>query len=84
MVNKSSVFEPLKFNCSIIVITLHIGTDRPEQQCRPRSGVAENAASVQGLYCPSSSTILDTTTGSKIDFIKFFNMYGKVLRCPNT
>ena len=33
--------------------------------------------------CHSSSTILDTTSGSKLYLFKFYNKYGKELRCPN-
>ena len=31
----------------------------------------QNRASDQGLHCLTSSTILDTSTGSKIDFFEF-------------
>ena len=49
------------------VITLNIGTDRPEQTIDQD----QNVASDQGLLCHSSSTILDTSTGSKKDFFIF-------------
>ena len=34
--------------------------------------------------CYSSSNILDTSTGKKMDFSKFQDKHSKELRCPNT
>ena len=45
----------------------------------------QNAASHQGLNCLSLIQIfLDTTSGGKLYLYKFYNKYGKVLKCPNT
>ena len=45
----------------------------------------QNAASHQGLNClPLIQQFLDTTLGSKLYLFKFYNKYGKELRCPNT
>ena len=44
-----------------------------------------SVASYQGLLClPLIQQILDTTKGSKLYFLKFYNKYCKELRCPNT
>ena len=44
---------------------------------------SQNAAAYQDLhYLPLIQQFLDTTSASKL--IKFWNKYGKELRCPNT
>ena len=43
----------------------------------------QNVASHQDLHCLSLiQQFLDTTSSSKL--LKFFNKYGKKLKCPNT
>ena len=45
----------------------------------------QNAASHLGLHClPLNQQYLDTTSGSELYWFKFYNIYGKELRCPNT
>ena len=47
--------------------------------------MVQNAASDLGLYClPFIQQFLDRSAGSKMDLFKFWDMYGKDLRCPNT
>ena len=44
-----------------------------------------NAESRQGLHwLPLIQQYLYTTLGSRLYFFKFYNKYGKELRCPNT
>ena len=45
----------------------------------------QDVASHQGLHClPLIQLFLDTTMNSKLYLFKFFNKYGKELRCLNT
>ena len=54
------------------------------KQCRPDE-MPQNATSHLGLHClPIIQQFLDTTMGSKLYLLKFYNMYGKELRCLNT
>ena len=67
------------------IITLNIGTDRPEQTMQIQIRCHKMQCLIR-VYtgCHLSSTITDTPTSSKIDFFKFLDMYGKELRRPNT
>ena len=44
----------------------------------------QNSASHLGLHClPIIQQFLDTVMGSKLYLLKFYNKYGKELRCLN-
>ena len=50
--------------------------DRPEQTVDPDE-MPQNVSSGTTLF-------LETIVGSKLYLFKFYNTYGKELRCPNT
>ena len=53
------------------IITLSIGTDRPEQSVAPDQ-MPHSVASDQGLHCLQLiQQFLDRSTGSKLDLFKF-------------
>ena len=65
------VQKPLKTYFISTVVALSIGTDRPQQNSVYPDQTPQYAASGQGLHSLyTSSTILDSSVGSKIDFSK--------------
>ena len=55
------------------------------KQFRPRWDATEcGVSSVSTLFATHPAIFIDTTSGSQLYWFKFYDIYGKELRCPNT
>ena len=62
------LFSTILWWLEITIITLSIGTDKPEQNSVDPDQMLQNAASDQGLHCLSLiQQIFDPSTSSKMD-----------------